>query len=170
MQTTLMSNNTIVFNDTEIVYEWKPYTDSVVGGTSTASIYQKEDHISFQGVITAISHASWASLRSNLVPKDLSSYSGVELTLRTDGRPYAFEIEYNLAWQDAKASFIMQPVANEWITFKIPFANFHTVQLNKIISDKAAIESFSNVKRFNFHVAKKIVGDFRLDIKSVSFY
>lgn len=170
MLTKDIKHHTILFNEKELIYDWKPYTDAVVGGTSTAHVKTRDGYVSFRGTINAISSASWASLRSNLVPQDLSLFTGVSLTIRTDGRPYDFEIEYNLAWQDPKAIYTIRPEANEWVTIKIPFANFYTSQLNNVISENVEASAFARVKRFNFCVAKKIVGDFRLDIESVSFY
>jgi len=162
--------DTILFDDSELFYDWKPYTDQVTGGLSTADVQQHDNYASFHGKIKPTSVGSWASLRSNKVERDLSAIKGVELKIRTDGRPFTFEMEFNPAWQDVKVGCKVYPKASMWSVIKLPLSHFEMIHLNNVVGNYVNDAVFSNIKRFNFFIAEKIKADFRLDICHIKFY
>lgn len=166
----ISTKSTILFNETELRYEWKSYTDAVTGGTSEAKLTFNDDYLTFHGNITKTTNGCWASLRSNTVLQNLTAYQGVEIKLKSDGRPYAFEMEYNVAWQDPKLGYMIITPANEWTVVRIPLKSFKTVQLNTLTKTSVDPSVFKSINRFNFFVAGKIIGPFELHLEYIKFY
>jgi hypothetical protein len=85
----------IAFGSNQYRYRWLPFDDTATGGKSTSKSEVHQDHLTYSGIIRNINNSAWSCLRSNKIDQDVSTHNCIEIKLKTDGRPYAFEMEYN---------------------------------------------------------------------------
>lgn len=160
----------ITFGKEQLRYQWLPFDDRVTGGKSTSIIEQHDNHITYSGTIRNINSSAWSCIRSNRIDQDLSKYTSIEISLKTDGRPYAFEIEYNEGWQHEKIGFMVHTLPDKWTTVHFPIADFQHVKFGEIVSHEVDLTVLKHILRYNFYVAEKIVGDFKLEVASIKFF
>ncbi|WP_124980587.1 CIA30 family protein [Nonlabens xiamenensis] len=160
----------IKFGRQELRYQWLPFDDKVTGGRSTSIVEQHENHTTYSGEIRHINNSAWSCLRSNKVIQDLSKYTSIEIKLKTDGRPYAFEMEYNEGWQHEKIGFLIRTLPNEWTTVHFPIADFQHSIFGEIQDKPVDLSVLDNILRYNFYVAERITGPFRLEIEYIKFF
>jgi hypothetical protein len=150
-------------------YRWLTFDDKATGGKSTSELEYHHDRITYTGTIRNINNSAWSCMRSNKIDQDLSLYSLIEITLKTDGRPYAFEMEYNEGWQNEKLGYMIHTLAHHWTTVQLPIAEFKHVKLRKILDKELDTSVLNQVLRYNFHVAEEITGPFLLEIARIRF-
>jgi NADH dehydrogenase [ubiquinone] 1 alpha subcomplex assembly factor 1 len=170
IKTLKLTPTKINFSKDEFRYQWMPFDDSVTGGKSTSTVEIQDNHIVYKGEIKNVNNSSWSSLRSNRIHQDLSNYNNVEIRLKTDGRPYAFEMEYNEGWQHEKIGFMIHTLPNNWTTIHFPFTDFQHVKLGEIVKKAVDLSVLKDILRYNFYVAEQITGPFHLEIEYIKFY
>ncbi|WP_213523647.1 CIA30 family protein [Nonlabens sp.] len=159
----------IFFGMNQYRYRWITFNDTLTGGKSTSKLEQQQDWITYSGIIRNINNSAWSCMRSNKIEQDLSDYSLIEIKLKTDGRPYAFEIEYNEGWQNEKLVSMIYTLPHHWTTVQLPIHQFKHAKLRQILDKKLDESVLNHVLRYNFHVAEEITGPFQLDIECIRF-
>ncbi|WP_298956061.1 CIA30 family protein [uncultured Nonlabens sp.] len=160
----------ITFGKDQLRYQWLPFDDRVMGGKSSSIIEQHDDYITYRGIIRNINNSAWSCIRSNRIDQDLSPYTSIEIKLKTDGRPYVFEIEYNEGWQHEKIGFMIHTVPNNWTTVHFPIADFRRVKFGEMLPGEVDLSVLKHILRYNFFVAEAIVGEFKLEVESIKFF
>jgi NADH dehydrogenase [ubiquinone] 1 alpha subcomplex assembly factor 1 len=160
----------ISFGKDEPRFKWNTLDDKLTGGRSSSKIEKGESTIIYNGIIRGINNSSWSCLRSNKIDQDISSFSGVKIKLRSDGRPYAFQIEYNEAWQEVKLSCSFQTMPNQWNIVDLKFNDFEHIQFGDTSRKEINKSVLDHVLRYNFYVADKSTGPFSLEIDYIQFY
>jgi hypothetical protein len=159
----------ITFGTSQYRYRWLTFNDTVTGGKSTSKLELHHDRVAYSGTIRNINNSAWSCLRSNKIDQDLSMYTLVEIRLKTDGRPYAFEMEYNEGWQNEKLGFMIYTLPYHWTTVQLPIAEFKHVKFRQILDKKLDSSILNQILRYNFHVAEEITGPFQLEIEYIRF-
>jgi hypothetical protein len=159
----------IAFGSNQYRYRWLPFDDTATGGKSTSKSEVHQDHLTYSGIIRNINNSAWSCLRSNKIDQDVSTHNCIEIKLKTDGRPYAFEMEYNEGWQNEKLGFMIHTLPYHWTTVQLPIAEFKHVKLRQILDKELDRSVLNHILRYNFHVAEGITGPFRLEIESIKF-
>lgn len=161
----------ILFGSTENNNTWIPFTDQVVDGYSKAEIIQHEDHLEFKGNVRIDKTKGWACLRSKKVLHDLSSYKFIELKIKTDGLPYQFQMEHNVAWQKEKLNINIDIVANQWKVMHLEMANFKLFDAYQgIIDRKIKLDFFKCIYRYNILAVREENRDFNFEIEYIKFH
>ncbi|ALM19780.1 hypothetical protein JCM19294_76 [Nonlabens tegetincola] len=153
----------------EYRFKWTPLTDSLTGGKSTGKIIQHDHYVEFCGTIKSVNNSSWSMLRSHKLEQDLSEVKFIEIKLRTDGRPVAFEIEFNPGVQQEKYGYMIRMHKNTWKTIKLPINHFKRVLFHNIIPGEIDKENLKKVLRYNFYISDGIVGDYSIDVEYIKF-
>lgn len=160
----------ITFGTSQYRYRWLTFNDTLTGGKSTSKIELHHDRITYSGTIRNINNSAWSCLRSNKINQDLSTHSTVEIKLKTDGRPYTFEMEYNEGWQNEKLGFMIYTSAFHWTTLQLPIAEFKHIKLRQLLDKELDSSVLNHILRYNFHVAEEITGPFQLEIEYIKFF
>lgn len=161
---------TISFGKDEHRFKWNTLDDHLTGGISSSTKEQGETFITYSGIIKNINNYSWSCLRSNEIIQDVSGYKGVKIKLKSDGRSYAFQVEYNKAWQDEKLSCVFQTIPDQWSVIDLKFDDFEHTKFSKDYSKKLNSSVLDRVLRYNFFVTDTITGSFKLEVAQLEFY
>ena len=121
---------------------WGAVDDVVMGGVSQSEIRFVEGTALFAGNISTANSGGFASVRTKnfTSPLNLSSYEGVQLRVKGDGKRYKFFLRTESSWDGMAYSYSFDTVANEWITVRVPFNELTAVFRAKTVPDAPAIE------------------------------
>ena len=150
-------------------YTWKTFGDQVLGGLSTAHIVQKDTSIKVTGFTINKHGKAFTCLRSQSLKHDLSNVIFIDIKIKTDGRPYAFELEYNHGWHEEKLGSMINTTAGQWHTVRVPMSSFNKVKFCEIIDSKYDPKILNNIYRFGFYVSDNIDGPYEFEVESIDF-
>lgn len=154
----------------DIKYSWNVFNDTALGGKSVGHITYYDDYICYFGEIININNTGFSRLQSNKLEYNLSKIQEIHLKIKSDGRPYAFEMEFNHGWQHEKLGQLFQSSRkDEWETVILKITDFKVVKFKEVIGSSYNSKLLRKILRFNFYVAEKIEGPFKLEIASISF-
>jgi hypothetical protein len=150
--------------------EWKFYSDQVMGGVSegkaTSIRTDRGKGMRLEGTVKLDNNGGFIQvalpLKKGWSSLDASSYTGVRLTIKGNGEPYAIHLRSNqtfLPWHYYAAEF---ETTGEWQTIEIPFKDFKPDKGNKPLKTK-------KLKRLGIVAAFKAM-DAQLDITRVELY
>jgi monofunctional biosynthetic peptidoglycan transglycosylase len=104
---------------------WTIVNDGVMGGRSSSAIELTErGTVMFKGNVSLENNGGFASTRALLPATDLSSYDGVTVRVRGDGRRYQlrFRVDGRFDGIAYMAEFDTEP--GEWMELSVPFSDF----------------------------------------------
>ena len=104
---------------------WYVVNDNVMGGRSEGGFEQQADELVFTGR-TNTNGGGFSSIRTKPLQLDLSNSSGVQLSVKGDGRRYTWQLTSTARWRGRQISYWadFETVNGEWHTVNIPFASF----------------------------------------------
>lgn len=102
---------------------WGALDDVVMGGVSQSSLRIGDRVAVFSGTVSTANSGGFASVRTrNLEPPlDLSTYDGVELRVKGDGKRYKFMIRTETRWDGVAHCYSFDTIADQWTSVRIPF-------------------------------------------------
>jgi hypothetical protein len=111
---------------------WRPFTDQVMGGISTAAakIETIDGRLALRltGAVSLKNNGGFVQvalpLTGSWAPLDVSAYRGIRVTVRGNGETYHLHLRTTattLPWQYYHAAF---PAAPKWTTVELPFDKF----------------------------------------------
>lgn len=159
----------IKFSNQDFDYTWKILSDELLGGKSNAIITQLENSLKVTGTIIKTHNTAFICLISNKVSLDLSQLSFIEIRIKTDGRPYGFQMEYNEGWQNDKLSYIMKTTSEIWQVIRFPASSFQNIDFKGISNSSYNPKILSHIYKFGFCVPQSSEGSFEFEIESISF-
>lgn len=166
---------------TDLKEIWGAIDDVVMGGVSESNIRLNSDRAIFSGNVSVANNGGFASVRTrNFNPFwDLSSYEGIELRVKGDGKRYKFLIRGEDKWDGMAYSYSFDTLDNAWMTIRIPFVALIPVFRAKTVPD-AGIFNASKVysmqlmlSKFEYDGAlnqKFSPGLFSLEVESIKAY
>lgn len=158
------------------VDEWHVTTDSVVGGYSTAELQTVVDngkpcarftgHTSLKtsGEMVRSGFATFRSLDRQPM-KELHNYEALQLSVKTDGRPYLFNVRCNNMTEHLFQGRIVVP-KNRWCTVSIPFHKLALTHRGAIVSHGAEIDT-DTIDGFGVLIADGREGPFRFELEFI---
>jgi hypothetical protein len=113
------------FTSTSADLGWYVVNDNVMGGRSEGGFQQEEGELIFTGR-TNTNGGGFSSIRSQPAQLDLSSYTGIELKIRGDGRRYTWRLTAEARWRGKQISYWadFETRDDTWTTVNIPFGDF----------------------------------------------
>jgi hypothetical protein len=113
------------FTSTSADLGWYVVNDNVMGGRSVGGFQQEEGELIFTGR-TNTNGGGFSSIRSQPAQLDLSSYTGIELKIRGDGRRYTWRLTTEARWRGKQISYWADFETRDgtWTTVNIPFGDF----------------------------------------------
>lgn len=106
-------------------FGWYVLNDNVMGGRSEGTFELRDEMLHFSGD-TNTNGGGFSSIRTAAVELDLSSYAGIRLRVKGDGRRYSWRLTTTARWRGGQVSYWadFDTVAGEWTVADVPFANF----------------------------------------------
>jgi hypothetical protein len=106
-------------------FGWYILNDNVMGGRSEGTFEEREGRLQFSGS-TNTNGGGFSSVRTEAMQLDLSTYSGIRLHIKGDGRRYTWRLTTTARWRGRPVSYWadFDTADGEWTTADIPFASF----------------------------------------------
>lgn len=156
----------IDFSDADSA-RWYVVNDGVMGGVSRGDM-QRTAHGTgiFAGSLSLENNGGFASVRVALEHHDLSSYAGLEIRVRGDGRTYQLRLRTDDDFDGIAYRAEFETVDGEWKTTRIPFIRFLPTFRGRTLKDHPPLDR-SQVHQLAFMLADKKSGPFSLEIDFV---
>lgn len=150
--------------------QWQSINDVVMGGRSRGRVSATEDGIGvFEGVVSLENNGGFASIRATIDTLDLSSYEGVRVRVRGDGKRYRLRLFDSERFDAVSHQAGLEAPAGRWITVEIPFDDFTASFRGQFLRDAPPLDS-ARIRQIGLMVADKQVGEFRLEIDWIRAY
>ena len=148
---------------------WYTQNDNVMGGRSQGGFELTPGELIFAGS-TNTNGGGFSSIRTQPFQLDLSSYAGIRLRVKADGRRYTWQLQTDARWQGRRVSYWadFDTVADEWTTVDIPFSSFFP-QFRGFKLDGPELDP-GQIKEMGLYIYDKKDGPFELRLTSVNAY
>jgi hypothetical protein len=122
----------------ELPAVWGALDDVVMGGVSQSEIHFEPSAAYFSGNVSTANSGGFASIRTRNFepPLDLSTYAGIELRIKGDGKRYKFMLRTETQWDGIAYCYSFDTVNGDWTTVRIPFSALIPVFRAKTVSDR----------------------------------
>ena len=149
--------------------DWYVQNDNVMGGRSQGGFKIEPGTLIFAGS-TNTNGGGFSSIRTRPFKADLSSYTGIRLRVKGDGRSYIWQLQTNERFRGYKVSYWagFDTKAGESITVDIPFSNFYP-QLRAYRLPDANIDT-TNITELGLYIYDNKDGPVELRVDSVEGY
>ncbi len=180
-----MSSELCIFNfsqpSADLLKVWGALDDVVMGGVSESQLQITAGAARFTGNVSIANSGGFASVRTRNFqpPLDLSSYAGIALRVRGDGKRYKFLIRTDDRWDGVGYAYSFDTTPETWLTIKIPFSQVTAVSRAKTVPNAPAITP-SQIYSFQLMLSKFeydgalnpqfAPGRFDLEIESICAY
>jgi NADH dehydrogenase [ubiquinone] 1 alpha subcomplex assembly factor 1 len=147
---------------------WPSIDDVVMGGVSSSEMVSEDGFASFRGEVSFDNNGGFASVRSRPQVRDLSSFDGLALRVRGDGKTYGFRIRTNSSFDGVSYQVAISPPAGEWHDVKVAFTDFVPVYRGRRVAGHPPLDA-AQVTTLGLIISRQ-EGPFRLDIASIEGY
>ncbi len=147
---------------------WNVVNDGVMGGVSQSRLVNTTQNTAlFAGNVSLENNGGFASVEARFEPVDLSTYDGIEITYRGDGKRYGFNMRDSRKRTVHQADFIAKE-ASDWQNVRIPFNRLTPL----VYGFKVASDPFNpkNIITMQLIISDKQVGSFAIELKSIGAY
>ncbi len=148
---------------------WFAIDDVVMGGVSRSTMRVENGRAVFTGVVSLDHGGGFASVRSHSALWDLRDYTGIELTLRGDGRRYKLRLKTDPGFDGVnwETAFVTDAGVRQKICF--PFGDLVPVYRGKPVSGTPPFDP-GRVATFGLLISDRQSGPFRLELEAVAAY
>jgi monofunctional biosynthetic peptidoglycan transglycosylase len=147
---------------------WPSIDDVVMGGVSSSEMVLDDGFATFRGEVSFDNNGGFASVRSRPQVRDLSSFDGLALRVRGDGKTYGFRIRTNSSFDGVSYQVAISPPAGEWHEVRVAFTDFVPVYRGRRVTDHPPLDA-AQVTTLGLIISRQ-EGPFRLDIASIAGY
>jgi monofunctional biosynthetic peptidoglycan transglycosylase len=145
---------------------WQIVNDGVMGGLSQATLIAAGEGLIFRGALSRENNGGFVSAR-RAIDYDLEAATGVQLTVRGDGRRYQFRVRQDknfdgVAWRATFAT------GQDWQTVTLDFEDFEPVFRGQRVSNAGPVVP-AMIRQIGFLLADGPEGDFRLDVAALQW-
>jgi hypothetical protein len=162
---------------------WHIVTDAAIKGSSRATIKICEEHgigqfARFEGKLTKRVQANnepvlsgfAAAQRQLFEPHiELSEYAYVDITMRSDGRPYVLSLRVeSMNPRERYQGVLAVDKASTWTTQRLPLANLLLTFNGRQSTSQRAIDGYAKLMSVGIFTADGVDGPFRLDIANIT--
>ena len=158
------------FDTERAIDDWMPVNDVVMGGVSTGRLEATGNgSVAFTGLVSLENSGGFASVRSRPGEHDLHGYSGLELSIRGDGRRYKINLKTDLQTDGILYRAVFETREDEWQTLRLPFEEFLPSFRGRIAREAPPLD-LSCVASLGLMISDRQNGPFRLEIAGIGAY
>ncbi|MBT5891723.1 MAG: CIA30 family protein [Chromatiales bacterium] len=149
--------------------DWYVQNDNVMGGRSKGGFNIEPGVLIFAGS-TNTNGGGFSSIRTRPFKADLSSYKGMRLRVKGDGRRYTWQLQTNERYRRFRVSYWadFETTDGEWITVNIPFADFFP-QVRGFKLPGPELDT-TDIRELGLYIYDKKDGAFELRLDSIEAY
>ena len=159
----------VVFASGESSPGWYVVNDNVMGGRSDGDFGIERGELHFSGR-TNTDGGGFSSIRTEPVQLDLSTYDGIRLRVKGDGRRYTWRLTTDARWRGREVAYWADFDTEDgaWSTVDIPFSRF-VPRFRGTRLDGPALNT-AGVTGMGLMIYDKLDGPFELHVASVAAY
>ena len=148
---------------------WYVVNDNVMGGRSEGGFRIEDGALYFAGR-TNTDGGGFSSIRTESVQLDLSTYDGIRLRVKGDGRRYTWRLTTDARWRGREVAYWAEFDTDEgaWSTVDIPFSRF-VPQFRGTQLDGPELNT-GEITGMGLMIYDKLDGPFELRLASVAAY
>ena len=148
---------------------WYVVNDNVMGGRSEGGFRVEDGALHFAGR-TNTDGGGFSSIRTEPVQLDLSTYDGIRLRVKGDGRRYTWRLTTDARWRGREVAYWADFDTDEgaWSTVDIPFSRF-VPQFRGTRLDGPELNT-GEITGMGLMIYDKLDGTFDLRLESVAAY
>ena len=141
--------------------------DSVMGGKSDSKFENNKTNTEFSGKVSLKNNGGFASLRMIWPFQESSAYNKLQLRLIGDGKTYQFRLRTNKGLDGAAYVYEFKTIKDKNITVDINLHDFKASFRGRTLMNATDLK-LSDVKQMGFLIAEKQVGNFSIDLESIT--
>ena len=153
--------------------DWVVVNDDVMGGVSIGDSYYTETTMVFEGEVSTNNNGGFVSFRSPRGEYDLSNFTQVEITYKSDGHNFSMILADRLMWYLPEFRMEVLPTSSEWTTTTTSLYDFKQYEMTNYGDAETGVEMsadhLSDVIRLELRNSEFADGDFRLEIDYIEF-
>jgi len=153
----------------DVVSNWYPIDDVVMGGVSSSRLEPGDGAAVFHGRVSLENNGGFASVRSQAAPRDLGGYNGIALRVLGDGHRYKLNLRNDGALDGILYRAAFTPPAGIWREVRLPFREFVPTFRGRLVPDAPPLD-LSRITTFGLMISDKQSGTFRLEVDRIEAY
>ncbi len=144
---------------------WPNIDDAVMGGVSSSAMVVEDGVATFRGVVSFDNNGGFASVRSRPQVRDLSTFDGLILRVKGDGKNYGFRVRTSASFDNVSYQVPLTPPAGEWTDVVVLFADFVPVWRGRRVADHPALDP-ARITTLGLIISRQ-KGRFQLEIENI---
>ena len=153
--------------------DWFVVNDDVMGGVSIGETYYTDSTIVFEGDVSTNNNGGFVSFRSPIEEYDLSQYSMVEISYKSEGHNFSMILADDLMWYMPEFKLEIIPESSEWTTTSTSLFDFKQYAMTGYGESETGVEmssqQLSEIIRLELRNSDFTNGEFRLEIDYIEF-
>jgi hypothetical protein len=147
---------------------WFIVNDGVMGGVSSSTMTTTEAGTGlFSGELSLANNGGFASVRTAIAVPNLSSFAGIVLRVRGDGRRYQVRLRVDDRFDGIAYRAEFDTAPDEWTIVTLPFTSFVPTFRGYVPPGAPPLDPDA-VRQLGFLIADKREGTFRLEVDYVT--
>ena len=157
----------------ESATDWVVVNDNVMGGVSIGDTYYTETSMVFEGEVSTSNNGGFVSFRSPRGEYDLSNFTQVEISYKSEGHNFSMILADRLMWYLPEFRLEVLPTSSEWTTTTTSLYDFKQYEMTGYGDAETGVEMspdhLSDVIRLELRNSEFADGEFRLEIDYIEF-
>lgn len=153
--------------------DWFVMNDDVMGGVSIGDTYYTDTTMVFEGEISTENNGGFVSFRSPTEDYDLSQYTQMEISYKSEGHNFTMIIADELMWYLPEFRLEVIPTSTDWTTSTTSLYDFKQFATTNFGEAETGVEMspefLSDVIRLELRNSDFASGEFRLEIDYIEF-
>ncbi len=155
------------FQSAKSVEPWFSQDDTVMGGLSTSRLrFIEPGKVQFEGNVSLENKGGFAQIKYQKTGFDLSSFSGLELSLKGDSKIYQVRLTTDAAHVSYSQAFL---ATSEWQTVQLSFSKFVASFRGHDLPDAPPLNT-SHLISIGLMLSDKQAGKFCLGLSGINAY
>lgn len=153
--------------------QWFALNDDVMGGVSVGDAFFTDSTVVFEGAVSTQNNGGFVSFRSPNNEYDLSQFSQVEISYKSEGHAFSMVLADELMWYMPQFRHEATSPSDDWTTTTFSLYDFRQYITSGYGQSETAVEVsaelLSNIVRIELINSEFEDGDFRLEIDYIEF-
>jgi len=149
---------------------WYVINDGVMGGLSQSKLSFNTDYVVFKGTTSLKNNGGFASMRSETLNLDISSFEKVKIKYKTtSNRTFGLRLALYNAYYMPNLKYNFKATTNDWEELEIPLENFKVYRMGRFLKSDFEVSKLKDILRVGIIVSDKKEGNFEIAIDSIEF-
>lgn len=171
---TIHTKSLFDFSNPDLTHYWHSEDDRILGGQSSSRLQPccqiDTSSATFTGVLRTKKLTSFARVVSDHTHFDLSSYAGIRLRVRGDGKTYGLSIRSSDLLHVTYQYQITFFTGYDWQNILLPFKHFKPIVLGIELPLTIKPINTKNITGMGLFISENQFGNFSLNVEKIEAY